>query len=169
MDSQQDQRIAEFLASHHAIAWKIARSFSRDGADCDDLFQEIYISIWTAYDRIPDSVSETTYLYRVALNRAISWRRKQQSYLGHLQAYLLGNPSPEVSPELGQQDQTEQLYAAIRQLSETDRSLILLYLDEVGYPEMAEILGVAQATVRKRVSRVKQRLSNLIQPEEERE
>ncbi|MEM1070549.1 MAG: sigma-70 family RNA polymerase sigma factor, partial [Planctomycetota bacterium] len=124
MDTHKDQRITDFLASHHAIAWKIARSFSNVDADCNDLFQEICISLWTAFDNIPDDVRDTTYVYRVALNRAISWRRKRESYLRHLKNYLLGNETTAVSYDHAPADETEQLYAAIRQLSESDRSLI---------------------------------------------
>ena len=166
MDSHEDQRIAEFLALHHAIAWKIARSFSNDDADCNDLFQEICISIWTAFDSIPDEVRDTTYVYRVALNRAISWRRKRESYLGHLRAYLLRNQSNAIACEHAPHDETEELYAAIQKLSDSDRSLILMYLDELGYDAMAEILGAKPTAVRKRVSRVKRRLADIIKSEE---
>ena len=163
MNAQDDQLITEFLASNHAIAWKIAKSFSNDDADRDDLFQEICISIWTVFDKIPEEVSTTTYVYRVAINRAISWRRQRESYLGHIKAYFVRSKSSANSSE--PVDETEKLYTAIRRLTDSDRALILMYLDEVSYPEMAEILGAKSSAIRKRVSRVKQRLADIIQSE----
>ena len=169
MNAQADRVVASFLAENQAIVCKIARSFCRDQVDYDDLFQEICIALWTVHDRIPRDVSARTYVYRVALNCAISWHRKRHTYLKHLKGYWrehLANESAhgtEVS-----HDQTRRLYRAIRSLGESDRSLVLMHLDELTTDEIADVLGINAAAVRKRLSRAKKKLASLLQPDEDR-
>lgn len=163
MQPPDDKRIAEFLAVHQGIVCKIARSFACDTSDYDDLFQEICIGLWAAFDQIPEEVRESTYVYRVALNRAISWRRKRNSYLRHLTSFWRDRWPRHQNPEPSEHElKIELLYTAIRRLSDSDRCLVLLYLDEMSAKEIAQVLGSEPATVRKRVSRVKRKLAEII-------
>ncbi len=168
MNAKPAQDLADFLEKHHGIVWKIANSFCEAPGECDDLFQEICIGLWAAYDSMPSDVKPSTYVYRVALNRAISWQRKERTYLKHVRFYFSQSTPREPEPDsLEQSEQLRTLYKAIRSLPESDRSLVLMFLDDIGYAEMASILGVSEPTVRKRVSRVKQKLAALIQTEGE--
>lgn len=163
MNKPDHRNVAEFLARHQGIVFKIARAFSYEPNDFDDLFQEICICLWTAMDHIPEDVKESTYVYRIALNRAISLQRKRKSYLRHLTQFW-GQRS-QVSSGGGytcESSNTELLYRAIRQLSEGDRSLVLLYLEEHDANQISEILGIRPDAVRKRVSRVKVKITKLI-------
>lgn len=158
MKTPTDTAAVRFLQRYEGLVWKIARSFAYGDADCDDLVQEISISLWTAYGQIPADVKESTFVYRVAFNRAVSWQRKRTTYRRHLQALFQSRQ------EAGAEDATsvsdvEALYRAIRELPELERSLILLYLERQSYAQMSEVLGVSQAMVGKRLSRAKKRLA----------
>ncbi|MEO1528930.1 MAG: sigma-70 family RNA polymerase sigma factor [Planctomycetota bacterium] len=149
----------ERLAQHQAIVWRIVRSFCSRSADQEDLFQEICVAIWTARDKIPVDVKPTTYVYRVALNRAISWRRKRNSYRRNLSLYQQQEQHVSVGPvSESHDDALERMHHAIKCLEPTDRCVVLMMLDGLEYAAMAEVLGVTQAAVRKRMSRAKQRL-----------
>lgn len=151
----------QFLDRYQALVGRIARSFAFSQADRDDLVQEILISLWAAKDRIPANVKESTYVYRIALNRAISWKRKEQTFREHSARYA-ENSDPE-SADADTADQLEVLYSAIRSLPSLERSLILMFLDKCPYAEMAEVMGMNETTVGKRLSRAKLSLVKLAQ------
>jgi len=156
--------IDDFLAKHQAIVCKIARSFASDAGEQDDLAQEICIRLMMVYDRLPDDVAETTYVYRVAMNCAISWNRKQRTYLKHLKHFWACRVRRQSSAcDTNNNDDVEQLYRGIRRLGESDRALIVMYLDKRNSHQMAQVLGVEPAAIRKRVSRIKQKLSKIVQ------
>ncbi len=162
MNSPDPRSIESFLSQHQGIAYKVARSFALDDNDFDDLFQEICIGIWGAFGRIPEGARESTYAYRIALNRAISWQRKQKSYLKHLTAFWKSQSRASLKYSSESNPQVDLMYAAIRRLPEADRSVLLLYLDQLDANQMSEILGIESASVRKRVSRAKQKLARII-------
>lgn len=157
----------EMLAQHQAIVWRIVRSFCSVPADQDDLFQEICVSIWTARDKFPPEVKPTTFVYRIALNRAISWRRKRirdrtglSKYRQHEeQSASSSQPGHDASQD--RSDAIRHMYRVIAELAPSDRCVILLVLDGLDYAEMAEVLGIRPSAVRKRVSRAKQRLMSM--------
>ncbi|MEL6109895.1 MAG: RNA polymerase sigma factor, partial [Planctomycetota bacterium] len=154
----------ETLAQHQAIVWRIVRSFCSRNVDQDDLFQEICVSIWAAREKFPSDVKPTTYVYRIALNRAISWRRKRIKDRTRLSEYRRHEQQTGAHADAGREasmersDDVRQLYRAIAELKPPDRCVILLVLDGLDYSEMSDILGISPAAVRKRVSRSKKRL-----------
>ena len=156
---------ARFLERYQGLVWKIARSFARSSEDRDDLAQEICVSLWMAHDSIPSDVKESTYVYRIALNRAISWQRKRANYVKHLNSFFAAPRAVPVAS--GRADsELEDLYEAIRGLPEFDRSLVLLHLERRSYAEMADILGITETAVGKRLSRAKQRISEVLREDE---
>ncbi len=164
MDTLAHKSAIAFLERHEGLVWKIARSFTRTDADCDDLAQEIHVSLWIAFGKVPKDAKESTFVYRVAFNRAVSWHRKKSTYLRHLDKFLaMTNGSRGVYREARPEPDVESLYRAIRDLPEAERSLVLLYLDRRSYSEMSEIVGISEAAVGKRLSRARQRLAMAIQ------
>lgn len=163
MSEPDNRNVADFLERHQGIVSKIARAFAYEANDFDDLFQEICICLWTAMDRIPKDVKESTYVYRVALNRAISLQRKKKSYVQSLARFW--SHRSHLKTDVGCESskaKTDLLYTAIRQLSDSDRSLVLLYLEKHNAIQISEILGMKPEAVRKRISRVKVKLTKLI-------
>lgn len=152
---------AGWLAPHLPMLHRTARAFA-EPADQHDLLQELTLALWKARPRFRDESAATTYLHRVAHNAALTWRR------GESRRRLRGVA---VEAELLVRDAgsdpqgplLERLYAAIRRLSPVERSLILLSLDGVSYDEIARLHGLSQTNVGARLTRIRQRVSSLVE------
>lgn len=161
MTDREHQRFVDLLQAHRGIVYKVAGSYSRNAADRDDLVQEICLQLWRAFPRYDSARPFATWMYRVALNVAISEaRRPHRSEAGRFE------PLDDIHLEtLGaddtagrEQEQLEALYALIGRLEPLDRALILLHLDDHSYAGIADVLGISETNVATKLSRIKQRL-----------
>lgn len=152
---------ASWLAPHLPMLHRTARAFAQP-ADQHDLLQEMTVALWKARPRFRDESATGTFVHRVAHNAALTWRR------GENRRRLRGVA---VEAELLMRDAgtdpqgplLERLYAAIRQLAPVERSLILLSLDGVGYAEIARLHGLSETNVGARLTRIRQRVSSLVE------
>ena len=156
----QTDQLATFqrwLAAHRGLLMKVVRSFSVDATDRDDLFQEVSFQLWNSVLGYQDSVTETTWIYRVALYTAIGWSRKEKVRTQRKRSLdepcaVLGKTADPSDPRL------DWLYEQIAMLDQIDRSLTLLLLDGFSYQEMAETLGMSVSNVGVRINRIKKSL-----------
>lgn len=151
----------DWIKPHLSALMRISRGFA-DPADQPDLLQELMIALWKAQPSFRGDSAVATFVYRVAHNRALTWKKRQTlNILRFFQArHDLANLfSPHDSR--GQAAQLDALYAAIRQLSPVDRSLMLLWLDQVPYADMAALHGLTESHVGARLTRARQKLSVL--------
>lgn len=157
----QEAQFAEWLRDHRGIVVKVARSFAT-GRDVDDLVQEILLRLWQSAKTFRGDAAPSTWVYRIAINRALTWRRDQASSTGRTQsiAEIADVPALEANPI---SERLEQVYAAIRTLPEIDRTLLLLSLDGFSYADMADITGMTSTNVGARLSRARTRLSTELQ------
>src|SRR5215213_7820588 len=145
---------------------KVARAYTLTSDECQDLAQEILLQAWLSLPNFEGKASAATWFYRVALHTAMNWHRKdkprrsRQEPLLDVQILAIGGLS---SAEQAQQRETvEQLYNVIHQLPKTDAALVLLYLDELSYREMSEVLGISESNVGIKLNRAKKALSVLM-------
>jgi RNA polymerase sigma factor (sigma-70 family) len=159
--ADQEQRFAEWVREHAAILHHVARAFAV-GSDRHDLMQELLLTLWRAAPGFRGEARVSTFIYRVAHNAALAWFRKERSARAEaLDAVTAANlPASEVPTEDGR---LELLYAAIRQLTPLDRSMILLHLDERPYEEIAEIHGLSVNNVGVRLNRIRHKLAERLQ------
>ncbi|MGB5940251.1 MAG: sigma-70 family RNA polymerase sigma factor [Rhodanobacter sp.] len=156
----QQQRFESLLHEHRRIVFKVAGLYSRSAADRDDLVQEISAQLWRSFGSYDEGRAKfSTWLYRIALNVAISQARRwpeadrfEPLEAHHLETVGGGEPIPE------QDERLTALYAFIGQLDPLNRALILLYLEDRSYTEMAEILGLSETNVATKLGRIKQKL-----------
>lgn len=152
----------EWLHAHSAVLYHVANGFAA-GADRDDLMQELLLAVWKAAPAFRASAKPSTFIYRVAHNAALTWKRTQKNYRKRIEGF---DASPlrerQVAPETSSREREtlELLYEAIRRLPPLDRSLVLLQLDGVSYAEMAAIHGLGEGNVGARLTRLKQKLSD---------
>ena len=158
----------QWLTEHSSSVIQVARAYTLTMEECQDLAQEILLQAWQSLDRFEGKASPATWFYRVALHTAMKWHRQdrhrrlhQQPWLEvHMQACAASN-----SIELTEQRELiDRLYQAIHQLPKTDVALLLLYLDDMSYREMASVLGLSESNVGVRLSRAKQSLAELLGP-----
>ena len=158
LDSERDRIFGEWLAGHKGILFKVVRAYAFEHADRQDLFQEVAIQVWRSVDAYRGESSVPTWIYRIALNAAISWTRKQDRHQRGKQPLeivdgLLTASAAEADPRV------EWLYRQIAQLKDMDRSVALLMLDGFAYKEIATIAGISEGNVAVKINRIKAALS----------
>jgi RNA polymerase sigma-70 factor (ECF subfamily) len=157
-----EKQFINLLNQHGGILYKVCKIYCNDLDERKDLYQEIVLQLWRAFPGFQNQSNVSTWLYRVAMNTAISnfrkgQRKRQPTPFSHLPfpvADLLEDPEPP--------DRLSQLYAAIEQLSVVEKAFVLLYLEDKSYEEMAAVLGISKSNVGVKLSRIKTKLEVLI-------
>ena len=164
---QAKRDIAEFMErvqAHQDIIHKVGFVYGRVPADREDLTQEILLQLWRSFDSFDGRSGFPTWMYRVALNTAITFRRRQKP------------PSQEQAEpriegtQLAQaefSEDLETLYRAIARLSAVEKAIIMQWLDERSYREIADTLGISVKNVSVRLVRIRERLARLIREAEQ--
>lgn len=146
--------LEEWLKLHKGLIFKVVRAYTV--ADHDDLFQEIIIQVWHSIPTFRQEASVTTWLYRIALNTAIKWTRKEKKYTG---AETLDNVEHLLQENrIPMDDRLTWLYGEIYKLDEIDRSVTLLLLEGFSYKEMSAMLGISESNVGVKINRIKKLL-----------
>jgi len=148
------------LESHRAIVFRVARTYCRHPDDRDDLVQEIAVQLWRAWPGYDSTRPFATWMYRIALNVAIGYVRNESHRRQHVAP--LDDELHDIADDSGVDHETEQrvrlLQGFIERQAPLDRALLLLYLDERGQREIAEILGLSETNVSTKIGRLKQRI-----------
>jgi len=148
------------VQANQGIIQKICGLYGQTQPDREDLFQEIIVQLWKAVPKFQEQSRFSTWLYRVALNTAISDFRKKRRALPVIQTEVA---SLEIESELidDKDERLKTLYAAISQLQEIDKAIVMLYLEDKSYDEMEDIVGISASTLRVRMNRIKEKLREL--------
>jgi len=148
------------VQANQGIIQKICGLYGQTQPDREDLFQEIIVQLWKAVPKFQEQSRFSTWLYRVALNTAISDFRKKRRALPVIQTEVA---SLEIESELidGKDERLKTLYAAISRLQEIDKAIVMLYLEDKSYDEMEDIVGISASTLRVRMNRIKEKLREL--------
>jgi RNA polymerase sigma-70 factor (ECF subfamily) len=153
---EQKHILEEWLSLHKGIIFKIVRVYALNAMNQDDLFQEIVIQVWKSIPSFRQKASVTTWLYRISLNTAIKWTKKERK---HHNAETLDNVQHILQENKIQADERlTWLYEEIQQLDEIERSITLLLLDGFSYKEMASILGITESNIGVKINRIKKQL-----------
>jgi len=143
------------------IIIKICRAYTNSQEDFEDYYQEVCLQIWRSKDNFREESEWSTWIYRISLNVCLTLLKKNKNNGQRFASDSL--PAEVVENSRGFTDETHDLlYAAIRQLSEVDRAVIMLYLEEKSYQDIAEIIGTNGNNIGVRISRVKERLKKLL-------
>ena len=158
MSVERHELYLDILEKHKGIVFKVARSYCSNEFDREDLVQEILAQIWRSLDTYNDAFKVTTWMYRVALNVAISFYRKDKSAAykhTEIEDRLLAY-------DMVQESENEQnlsaLYAFINELNDIDKAVLLMYLEGESQAEIAANLNITISNVSTKISRIKQKL-----------
>lgn len=166
----QDYKLifTKWLGEHSSSVIKVARAYTLTSDECQDLAQEILLQAWRSMPKFEGKASPATWFYRVALHTAMNWHRKDRPRRMHqeplLEVRTLALESADSSEQMEQGELVEQLYQAIHQLPQSDVALVLLYLDDMSYREMASVLGISESNIGVKLSRAKKTLATLLNP-----
>lgn len=158
-----EQQFAQLIDRHNGILYKIARSFSDTGEDLRDLYQEMLIQIWQAFPSFRGEAQVSTWIYRVALNTALSFQKRQRRTkpTQTFTQQIFDLPAEEPA-EHEHQRRVDLLYRCINQLPKDERAIILLHLEEKSYEEIADIIGITINLVGVKIFRIKKKLQQLL-------
>ena len=163
LDEDQQSLFMTWLDAHGASVVKVARAYTLTHEECQDLAQEILLEAWRSLPNFEQRASAATWFYRVALHTAMNWHRKDKPRRARQQPLLdVHVVAAEGGDGAVQREIVEQLYSAIHQLPKADAALVLLYLDELSYREMAEVLGISESNVGVKLNRAKKALGELM-------
>jgi len=165
MTAQEQETIfRRWLEQHAGIMWKVVRGCTGVPQDQEDLFQDVLLQVWSSIPAFRGEAKETTWIYRVAFNTALAWRRGERRRRERHETFLKFDLSPQSQPghtdSLEAQEMVERLYAAIRQLQKVDASLALMHLDGRTYQEMAEVLGISENYIGVKLNRIRRQLAD---------
>jgi RNA polymerase sigma-70 factor (ECF subfamily) len=159
LDSERDGIFSEWLAGHKGILFTVVHAYAFEHADRQDLFQEIVIQVWRSVDAFRGESSVPTWVYRVALNTAIAWTRKEDRHQRGKQPLDVVESLLTTSSSHGRDPRVEWLYHQIAQLKAVDRSVALLMLDGFSYREIAAVVGITESNVGVKINRIKAALA----------
>lgn len=146
------------LQEHRRLVFKVANTYGRGHADVEDLAQEIATQSWRAFAGYDPARSFSTWLYRIALNVAISWLRAEAPRRRAAVPFEAALHDAGVDADHDADDGSRILRGFIDSLGPLDRALLLLYLEERSNAEIGEILGISTTNVTSKINRLKERL-----------
>lgn len=155
---KSEERFLSLLETHKGILYKVVRIYCRDSEAQKDLEQEILVALWKSFSKYDTKYKWSTWMYRIALNVAISYYRKEsrrkETFTSTEKAVIVAD-----SEENGvSHDDVQRLYRYIGQLKKINKALMLLYLDGLRYKDIAEILNLTETNVATKIQRIKLQL-----------
>ncbi|QEH38818.1 RNA polymerase sigma factor YlaC [Aquisphaera giovannonii] len=162
----RESLFTRWLDGHGGAVLKVARAYTLTAEDRRDLVQEILLRVWTSLPGYRGEAGLSTWSYRVALNTALDWHGKEKRRRGRQRPIIEVEDPPDPGPDgprqAARRELVERLYAAIRRLPPADAALVLLYLDDLSYREMAEVLGISESNVGVKLNRARKALGELL-------
>jgi RNA polymerase sigma-70 factor, ECF subfamily len=157
-----EKEFIDLINEHKGIVHKICNVYFFKNPYKEDYYQEMLIRIWKAYPGYKGESAFSTWLYRVALNTAIDIVRKQtiQPKFSELSATDYAIPD---GNQLIESERRDRLYQAINQLSEVEKAIIILYLEEYDYKEISAIIGISESNTGVKISRIKSQLKKILE------
>jgi RNA polymerase sigma-70 factor (ECF subfamily) len=161
-DNRQKDQFLDILERNIGIIIKIARAYSKTLHDKEDLINDITLELWKSFGRFKGDSKISTWIYRIALNTSMNYKRKREKdrlfFLDDLkqienQSWLIEQPDSSHS---------EILYQCIDELNQLNKAIILLYLDGNSHDEISDITGISKTNVGTRISRIKEQIKNLV-------
>lgn len=151
----------EIISEYHPMIYKICRVYS-SSVDFDDLYQEVLINVWKSQASFQGRSKLSTWLYRVVLNTALTYQRNTKKFKTKVSIDQITEIPDEGNIGLEKEQQINRLYNAISQLKKNDRFIILLFLDEIPYEEIAEITGLSVSNVGVKINRLKKKIFQIL-------
>jgi RNA polymerase sigma-70 factor (ECF subfamily) len=162
----KETEFTELITSNQGIIHKVCRIYCDTTEAHEDLFQEIVLQLWKSFDSFKGDSKFSTWMYRVGLNTAITLIRKKNKTIqtssidGHSLFNLRANDYDD-----DHEEKLKLLYDCIKKLNDVERALVLLYLEDLPYREIAETIGITEVNARVKMNRAKTKLKEMMNPQ----
>ena len=164
MSKKLEEEFVKLLDENQKIVHKICRLYTNDQHAHNDLFQEVTVQLWRAYPKFRGDSKFSTWMYRVALNTAITLYRKSTRRVKTQDYESVQFKIEDRQEDDEQMEQLTLLYGAVKQLNDIEKALVFLYLEDKNYKEIAETMGISEVNARVKMNRIKTKLTNIINP-----
>jgi len=158
---EAEKQFEKDIRDNELLIYKVCRVYAYTDADRQDLFQEIVIQLWKAYPKFNGQARFSTWLYRIAINTAITRLRKQKNFITSYEPATLPANISDNNYSKDEEERLQQLYTAIELLNEIEKAIVMLYMEDKSYEEMEDILGLSQGNLRVKMNRIKEKLRKL--------
>lgn len=158
----QQQEFIEILRQNSGILHKVCRMYRNSDEDRQDMLQEIIAQLWKSFPTFRKEAKLSTWIYRIALNTAITDFRKQSRRVFTIPLAEQGIQFEQDNEDKLKAERLKQMYNAITYLTPIEKALVMLYIEEKSYEEMEDIMGMTQGNMRVKMNRIKEKLRKLI-------
>ena len=164
MNKELEHKFVTLLEENQNIVHKVCRIYANNQESHNDLFQEITIQLWKAFSKFRGESKFTTWMYRVSLNTAITLYRKSKRDIktSDIETINFRITAEEYDTEV--EERLKLMYAAIKRLNDIEKALVLLYLENKSYKEIADTMGISEVNARVKMNRVKTKLKKILNP-----
>ena len=156
---QKDSLFKEIFDANSKKIFHLCYGYTGDKDSANDLLQETFLKVWQNLDKFRNKSLISTWIYRIAVNTCLTYLRSEKRQAKEELTPQLAETRREEFSE--KNEQIALLYKCIAKLEESERIIITMVLDELPYPEIAEISGISEGNLRVKIHRIKQRLTDL--------
>ncbi len=155
------EQFVTFVQENEGIIFKVSKMYAHQREDREDLYQEIVLQLWRSFTDYRAEAKISTWMYRIALNTAITHLRKETR---RAKSTELDEVALQVPAGLGgeQEERVEAMFRAIQQLTAVEKALVMLYMDDHSYKGMAEIMGISESNIGFKLNKIKAKLKELL-------
>lgn len=164
MTKELEHRFVTELENNQNIVHKVCTLYTNDRDSHNDLFQEITIQLWQAYPKFRGESKFSTWMYRVALNTAITLYRKSKRKVTTIDYDSVIFKIKDDEYDEAAEQRLKLMYTAVKQLGDIEKALVFLYLEDKNYTEIADTLGITEINVRVKMNRIKNKLRTILNP-----
>lgn len=157
-----EKQFIDMINKHRGILYKVCNLYCNDVEDKKDLFQEIVLQLWRSFPGFRQDSRASTWAYRVALNTAISNFRKESRKPDRFAISDKELQIPDMTDFAGKEENLQILKLSIDELTKIEKAIIMLYLDDNSYEEIAEIIGISKTNVGVKINRIKAKIAKFI-------
>ena len=161
MNSDKEKKFLRLISEHEGLIHKICHVYAADALAKQDLFQEIVIQLWKSFENFRNESKISTWMYRVALNTALTEKRRNKTKVSISFFDSLKDDKAQESNMDADEENLNLLFSAISKLTEVEKAVVMLYLDDKSYEDMEDVLGINQGTLRVKMNRIKEKLRQI--------
>lgn len=154
-EMEKEKEFEQIVKKHKSAIYTVCYMFSKDEDEVNDLFQEVLINLWKGFGEFRGDAAISSWIWKVALNTCISFDRKKKRQGVKIPLEMAGNL---FTDDDNDSQQIRMLYQRINQLNLVDRAIVLLWLENLSYDEIAAIVGISVKNVSVKLVRIKQQL-----------
>lgn len=156
-----EEAFLKILRLHQGILVKVCTMYRTDAEERRDLYQEIVLQLWKAFPKFRAEAKISTWIYQIALNTAITDYRRSRKQGMRVALTEQFAEIPDTSSTADWEEKSQWLYQAINTLSDAEKAIVMLFLDDKSYDEIAEIVGITAGNTRVRMHRIQEKLRKL--------